>query len=455
MNRIAKRAGITLILALVLLGGIGFFIAEYLFNASDWVSFPGSPHVYNAGNIGCGTVTDRSGEMLMKITDTRQYAEDSEVRKSTLHWLGDREGNISSPALAAYSEEMIGYDLINGVYSYGGNGGTAEMTFSAKVQQAALEALDGRKGTVAVYNYKTGEILCAVTTPTYDPDDIPEIEGDEDYDGVYLNRFTQVAYVPGSIFKIVTAAAALESRPELKDEVFECTGEYLVDGNYVTCEDAHGEVEMGQALTDSCNCYFAHLMEQLGGDALMDYAERSGISDPISFDGVTTADGNLEFDSDDLVQVAWSAIGQHNDLVNPCRFMSYVGAIANGGSAAKPYVVSSIRMGRKNTYKAKTEMMDPVITPEAAQQLQTYLRNNVINKYGDENFPGLTVCGKSGTAEVGDDEGSHSLFAGFTLDKDYPLAFITVVEHGGYGRHTCVPILSQVLQACKEVMDGE
>lgn len=330
------------------------------------------------------------------------------------------------------------------------------MTFSAHVQQTALDALDGRKGTVAVYNYKTGEILCAVTTPTFDPDDVPDFsENPEKYEGVFLNRFTQSTYTPGSIFKVVTAAAVLETHPELKDETFECTGEYEVNGNYVTCEDNHGEVDLGQALTDSCNCYFAHLMENFDGNLLKEYAEKFHITDPVVFDGVTTAEGKLEFDPDNKVEQAWSSIGQHNDLINPARFMTFMGAIANGGRGAEPYVVSSVHMGRHATYRAKTHMGDAIMSEQTAQQMQIYLRNNVLNKYGDENFPDLMVCGKSGTAEVGDGKGSHALFTGFTLDPDYPLAFIAVVENGGYGRHTCVPILSEVLSACKDVMDAE
>ena len=82
------------------------------------------------------------------------------------------------------------------------------LTVSADVQRTALAALDGRKGTVGVYNYKTGEILCAVSSPTYDPDDVPDVEGNpETYEGVYVNRFLHATYTPGSVFKLVTAAA--------------------------------------------------------------------------------------------------------------------------------------------------------------------------------------------------------------------------------------------------------
>ena len=95
------------------------------------------------------------------------------------------------------------------------------------------------------------------------------------------------------------------------------------------------------------------------------------------------------------------------------------------------------------------------MTSNTAEKLQTLMRNNVINSYGDENFAGLTVCAKSGTAEVGVGLVSNAMFAGFCLDEDYPLAFFAAVEQGGYGGHTCVPIISSVLEVCKDVMDRE
>ena len=334
MNRIAGRSGIALLLVLVLVGGLVFFIGEYLLEAKEWINVAGSPHVYNGGNIGCGVVLDRNGELLLDTTDQRTYPESLSLRKSVIHWVGDREGNISAPALPNYSNALSGFDLINGIYSYAGTVGEAVLTLSARVQTVAMEALDGYKGTIAVYNYKTGEILCAVSAPSYDPDDVPDILGDT-------------------------------------------TGDYE------------------------------------------------------------------------------GAIGQHHDAVNPCRFMTFMGVIAGGGSAAEPYLVSRVSAGGSTTYSAKTYTTGRLMTAGTAEKLREFMRNNVINSYGDENFSGLTVCAKSGTAELGDGRTSNAMFAGFCLDEAYPLAFFAAVEQGGYGGHTCVPIISQVLEVCKEVLDGE
>lgn len=457
MNRIARRSGIALLLVLVLIGGLVFFVGEYLLKAEEWVNAPGSPHVYNGGNIGCGMVTDREGELLLDVSEERYYAESLSLRKSILHWLGDREGYISAPALPYYSDAMSGFDLFNGIYSFSGKGGEAVLTLSAKAQIAAMEALSGYKGTVAVYNYKTGEILCAVSAPSYDPDDVPDIMGDTsgDYEGAYLNRFTQVSYVPGSIFKILTSAAALESIPGIDDRTFVCEGSFYVDGNEVTCGRVHGEQNLSEAMTNSCNCAYAQIALELGAETLERYVEDYDLTESIQFDGITTEEGYFNLDNASDPEIAWSAIGQHHDGVNPCRFLTFMGVIAGGGSAAEPYLVSEVSSGGATTYSAKTHTTGRLMTAATAEKLQDLMRSNVVNGYGDENFPGLTVCAKSGTAELGDGMEPNAMFAGFLLDEEYPLAFFAAVEEGGYGRYTCVPIISQVLEICKDVLDGE
>ena len=179
VHRVMKRTWVIYVFLLVLLAGIAFFLWEYATQSPRWVAATGSPHLYNNSNIGCGTITDRSGTILLDISSSRSYAEEVLTRKSTLHWLGDRKGFINASAVSNYADEMAGYDKINGVYAASGEAGHAQLTLSARVQNTALEALGNRKGTVAVYNYKTGEILCAVTSPTFDPDDVPDIAQDD------------------------------------------------------------------------------------------------------------------------------------------------------------------------------------------------------------------------------------------------------------------------------------
>lgn len=455
MNRIASRSVAILILVALLLGGLGFFLVEYFMNAGNWVMHPGSPHVYNGPNIGTGIVTDRSGILLLDMNGNRTYGATQELRQSTLHWLGDRYGYIHAPALPSYAKEMAGFDPLTGMYSYSG-AGRATLTLSAQVQTAALKAMGEYKGTVAVYNYKTGEILCAVSTPNYDPDNVPDIKGDTTgaFEGVYVNRFTQSVYIPGSIFKIVTSAAALEEIPDIHEQTFTCTGTYSYGVDKVTCEISHGTLDFATAMTRSCNCAFAQIVGQLGADTLNEYVQRYQVTKSVSFDGITTATGNFDVSGAADVQVAWSGIGQHKDQINPCRFMTFMGAIANGGVGVEPHLVSKITCDGAVTYSAQAVRSERIMPESVAAQLQTMMRNNVVNNYGADHFPGLTVCAKSGTGEVGGGQKSNAMFAGFVTDEAYPLAFIVAVEDAGYGRAVCVPILSQVLAACKDVMDA-
>ena len=457
MNRIMGRAKMLLILVLVLAVTTSFFIGEYIIHADRWVMSSGSPHVYNAGNLGCGVVADREGILLMDLKDGSQYAENATLRSSVLHWLGDRQGNISAPALSHYAKEIAGFDPVSGVYAYGGTGGRVNLTLSAEAQIAALNAMGDYKGTIAVYNYKTGEILCAVTTPTYDPDNVPDISGDTTgtFSGVYMNRFVQSNYTPGSIFKIVTAAAALEHIPDIMEQTFTCRSvlEYGIDK--VTCEQWHGTLTFREAFARSCNCAFAQIADQLGGKVLERYARQFGVLDSVSFDGVKTIAGNIDAEGAAPVLVAWSAIGQHKDLINPCAYLQFVGTIASDGISTTPHLVEQITAGGKTTYRVSDAPGKRVMSSSTANTLHDMMRNTVQNYYGDDIFGGFTVCAKSGTAEVGGDKKPNAMFTGFVVDKNYPLAFIVAIENGGYGRQTCVPVLMPVLQACKAVMDAE
>ena len=446
-----------LVFLLILAGGMGFFLTEYSQKAQDWVTFRGSPHVYQGTTNVAAIVTDREGNLLLDTTDGRKYAGDLALRQSTLHWLGDRNGSISATALNSYAAALVGFDSLQGIYNYTKDPGSMQLTISGRVQTVALKALNGRKGTVAVYNYKTGQILCAVTTPTFDPDNMPDIAGDTSgaWEGVYLNRFTQVTYPPGSIFKVVAAAAAIDCVEGIWDMTFPCDGNYELQGSRVTCEAAHGNVNLKSALANSCNCAFAQIAQLIGSDRLAEYVERYGITDSISFDGITTAAGNFDLAGADQVALAWSAIGQYTDMINPCTFLNFMGAIGAGGQGAVPYIVERVTAGGEITYQAQAKLGQQIMDSEMAETLTDMMRSNVVNVYGAGNFPGLTVCAKSGTSELGGGKTPNAMFAGFVADGAYPLAFIVVVENGGYGSSTCIPILSKVLAACKEVMDGK
>lgn len=457
MKRISRRMVFLIILMAVLAVGLVVFAAQYAIHAGEWVTFSGSPHVYAGVNLSAGQVTDRGGVLLLDSSDGRSYAEDADLRQATMHLLGDRYGYISAPVLGAYADEMVGFSPVNGLYGVQEQGNTAVLTVSAQVQKTAQAALAGRKGTIGVYNYKTGEILCAVTAPTYDPDHMPDVENDATgmYDGVYLNRFFQTSYVPGSIFKVLTAAAALETLEDADTMTFSCSGSCEIGGDTINCNGVHGTVTLEQALGHSCNVAFGQLAVQLGSETLTAYAERFGITSSLSFDGLTTAAGSFDLEGAAESQIAWSGIGQHTDLINACQYLTAMGAIANGGAAAKPYLMKEVDGGLLAGYRAKTELLEPMIGEEVSDKLAEMMHLAVLERYGAWLFPDLYVCAKSGTAELGPNQTPHATFSGFIRDEEYPLAFIVIVEHGGSGSATCAPIAGQVLNACVEAMKSE
>ena len=135
--------------------------------------------------------------------------------------------------------------------------------------------------------------------------------------------------------------------------------------------------------------------------------------------------------------------------------MTFMGAVAGRGVAAEPYLMEIVTNGGDVTYEAKTRKTGRIMPESVADTVASYMRNNVQTVYGDGNFGGLPVCAKSGTSQLGGDQKSNAMFAGFVDSEQYPLAFIVVVENGGYGSHTCVPVISKVLSVCKTVMDAE
>ena len=449
MKKVSGRAIFPLILAIVLLAGTVLLCVRYFAKADEWVTFSGSPHVYTGVNLDGGVVTDRDGTLLLDSTDGRTYSADAVTRTATMHLLGDRYGYIQAPLLGSFADYMIGFDKINGLYGAEGTEANAALTLSAAAQTAAYQALGNYHGTVGVYNYKTGEILCAVTSPSYDPDNMPDVDADTSgaYDGVYVNRFFQATYTPGSIFKIVTLAAAIETVPDWESLTFTCEGKTIIGGQEIICEGVHGTITLKQALAHSCNVAFGELAGKVGTKALMEYAEKLGLTESFACDGIPVKAGTVDLKDADAGDLAWAGIGQYTDQVNALTFMRAMGRIAGGGTGAEPYLMAKITRGEKTAYEAKTETSSRALKAETAAKLTEYLRNNVATMYGDWQFGELNVCAKSGTAEH-EGETADAMFAGFCVDENCPLAFVVFVENGGSGSAVAAPIAAKVLQVC-------
>ena len=347
MNKLSKRAWFPLALAGILLLGVLFITGRYFINGSDWAAYRGDPGVAASGSIDSYRVVARDDTMLLDTSDGVDYCDDLALRTSLLHLLGDG-GNVPSYMIDEYGDELVGFDLLNGTYTGRDKVGEMKLTISPLVQNTAYYAMAGKKGTVGVYNYKTGEVLCMLSMPAYDPANPPDIytkdeNGNpvvkDEYDSVYFNRFTWSTYIPGSIFKVVTSAAALDKIEDIDTRTFQCSGSVNIGGKLATChsENGHGTINFKEALAKSCNVAFAEISSELGADALTEYAEKMGINDSISFDGLKTTPGSFDLSEADEYATAWAGIGQYTDEINPCQFMTMVGAIANGGRPAPPH----------------------------------------------------------------------------------------------------------------------
>lgn len=452
MKKITSRTIVCFFLALVLVAGTGVFTFKFFMEGDTWSAFSANRHLYTNNVLNTGRVLDETGKVLADYDDTDNkwhYADNIYVRKATLHAVGDSTGMIGTGALTRFADKLTGYNIITGAKPIFSNGRDLYLTLNADVCQAAFKALNGHKGTVGVYNYKTGEIICMVSAPTYDPASPPTIkDGDENYEGVYMNRLLSATFIPGSTFKLITATAALEKLDGIESRKFHCSGKTTIDGQLITCPSAHGDLTMEQALAVSCNCVFGQLATEIGGDQLNEYVKKAGLTESMSINGIKTAKSTFDFAADDKGSLAWSGIGQGKDLVNPCALMVYSGAIANGGSAAKPQIIShtALKKGVRTSLYLRHSTGE-LINEDTASKLASMMRNNVISNYGQSNFPGLSIGAKSGTAQSDNSDSDNAWFTGFLQDEDHPYAFVVLVEGGGSGSKVAGKVANTALQA--------
>ena len=448
MKKIERRAVICILLALLLAAGTLVFVVRWFVSGGSWVSAAFNRHLYNtSGQLAAGTVLDRDGDVLTTVDGSgkRTYYSNETVRKATLHVVGDLQGNIGTGALNAFADKLTGYGIINGAFG-AQRGSELYLTIDARYNYEAYQALNGRAGTVAVYNYKTGDILCLVSAPSYDPLNVPaDIETNDRYKGAYLNRFLSSTFTPGSVFKTVTLAAAIETLPDLDSRTWTCEGSVRVGDDTIVCSGVHGEQDIGAALTNSCNVAFAQIAEELGGSTLKKYTERAGLTSSYSIDGLSTAKGTFSFENISDADLGWAGIGQYHDMVNPCALMVYMGAVANGGKAAVPRIIDKTvnSLGLYNPVRI-TERTGKLISEDTAEKLADMMADTA-ESYGPQRFPNRDLCAKSGTAEVGADQKPHAWFAGFLRNEDAPYAFVVLVENGGSGSSVAGTVAGKVL----------
>jgi peptidoglycan glycosyltransferase len=358
-------------------------------------------------------------------------------------------------------------DLFTGRRAQGAN---VETTLDPKVQAAAADGLKGIKGAAVALDPKSGAILAMVSNPTYDPNDLAshdlrEVEKNstalnKDPGKPLLNRSINELYPPGSVFKVVTAAAALSTGEYTENSVLPGpavldlpdTSADLPNHDDRACSPS-GEVTMTEALAVSCNTAFAYLGMQIGADALQSQAAKFGFGDALSVPmRVTPSSVPGEMNKPQLAQ---SSIGQYDVRVTPLQMAMVAAGVANRGVVMKPYLVESVI----GSDLAVIESADPqelsqAVTPEVAAQLTRMMEAVVEDGTGTRaQIDGVAVAGKTGTAQHGEGRKAHAWFISFAPANDPEIAVAVIAEDGGVagseagGGTVAAPIAKQMMEA--------
>lgn len=438
-----RTTGFRSVVLYILLGlfvlGTGYLFFNIYQNGETWILKAYNGYIYGSDStVTTGTITDSNGVILLDYEDgNKVYSDNTSIRTALLHTVGDSSGYIGTSVQSSMGADLLGYNIITGLntlpYDNFGTSGI-ELTLDAELCSQAYELLGDKNGAVIIYNYETGEVICKVSTPTYDPMNIPsDLLTSEEYEGVFLDNTISSSYTPGSIMKVITTACAIENMDDWDEVTYTCTGSCTIDGGTVTCLGNHGTITIDEALGESCNVFFARLAVDLGDEAMTETAEELGFNINYVFDDFSVAQSKIDVIGASDLELAWAGIGQYTDLANPTQMMCLMGAIANGGSFVEPRINASTT---SSTYN--------LMSSELAGELETLLRNNVKNYYTSSYFTGLSVCAKTGTAEVSG-QADTSWMIGFCQDEDKPYAFAVVVEEGGYGITTAGKIASTLL----------
>ncbi|MDK1473254.1 penicillin-binding transpeptidase domain-containing protein [Streptomyces sp. 549] len=337
-------------------------------------------------------------------------------------------------------------DMLTGKPKEGGNVVT---TLNAKAQEAAFKGLGEKKGAVAAIDPQTGAVLALASTPSFDPSVIAGnsqkdadnwVALNKDEETPMLNRALRQTYAPGSTYKVVTAAAALESG---KYDMDRSTG---VESPFRLPQSTHelgntgldsqcDKATLREALRLSCNATFASISDDVGNEEMIKQAERFGFNQE-HFVPVRTAES--VYPEDNAPQNAQAGIGQASNRATPLQMAMVTAAIANDGKVMKPYMVDRLEGPRSVVEQTKPEEVGEALSAENAKKLQEMMETVVEDGTGSNaRIPGVTVGGKTGTAQRGE-ENSANPYAWFISyaknDSGSPVAVAVVVEDSDAAR---------------------
>jgi peptidoglycan glycosyltransferase len=368
------------------------------------------------------------------------------------------------------NDDLVGKEdefasILSGLESSDREGNDVVTNLDVAGTQAAINGLAGRKGSVVAIEPQTGKVRVMVSIPEYDPNLIPSRIGqfNNDPNQPLLNRTTQELYPPGSTFKVVTATAALDSGEITPDTVIDASSPKEISG--VPLANAGGQsfgsIPATDALTNSVNTYWAQVGERLGRGPLVEYMRRFGFYEDPQLDypdsqmipsGVINGDGDFVDDGFDAGRVAIGQGGLEGEIrASPLQMALVAAAVANDGRLMKPRLTDRIvRKDGRVKERIQPDLQSVVMKPETAAQLKAMMSRVVEEGTGTAAaLAGITVAGKTGTAEVGANrEFTQPWFIGFAPVENPRLAVAVTVERTtGQGGTVAAPIAKSVLEA--------
>lgn len=451
MKNTRIRSVFVYILTFFLLIGTGYFVYEYTINAAVWALQPINRHLLN-GTASSGKILDRDGVILAETSGgKRVYNEKKDIRRAMLHTVGDGSLLIPTSIQSRYKAEIFGYNIITGLGAPRilSTNQDIKITLSSKLCSIASSSFKNMKGTAIVYNYLTGEILCMVSLPTYDPENRPNISEDTQgiYEGAYINRAVSSSFVPGSIFKVMTSAIAVNCIKDIDSRKFMCDKVKLFDGQKVSCMSRHGNINLQDALSKSCDIAFADIAVELGKEKMTSEIEKLGFNRQLTVDKIKLSMSSYDVSEATLAELGWSGVGQYRDTVNPMHMLMIIGAIANSGEYITPYIVSSMSYNSMSPVVMNNgDLKERLFDTGVSDKVKSMMRYTMKNQYGDKMFPGMQICAKTGTGEVGGGGQPHGWMVGFSQERNFPLAFVVIVENGGFGIKSAGPIASAIMK---------
>jgi peptidoglycan glycosyltransferase len=375
--------------------------------------------------------------------------------------------------LSGRAAELLPQNLVDEILGRDKRGATVVTTIDPRLQRVAKQALGSLPGAVVAMDPRTGEVLAMYANPTFDPNPLAshnlKAVGDafkqlnSDPNKPLLSRAYQELFPPGSTFKLVTAAAALENGmspnttfPNPPELDLPTTTHNLSNFGGEHCMGGASQLTLAEALQVSCNVVFGEIGLKLGAAKLVEQAMKFGFDGHVPFDA-PFAEGQIPPVKDfkgALPAVAFSAIGQQSVVANPLQMALVAAAIANGGVEMQPRLVREIRdpSGRVIKTFEPTEFGRPISANTAAEM--TAMMINVVQQGTGTaaQIPGVEVAGKTGTAQTSTGN-PHAWFVCFAPANDPQIVVAVVVLNGGSlgsdatGGHVAAPIAKAVLEA--------